>query len=585
MATVTADPNLNARWCRCLAEELARSGTARVLLSPGSRNSPLLAALHAQFGGRCVVHVDERSAGFIALGLAKALAAPVALCVTSGSAVANLLPAIAEAHAAGVPLIVISADRPWDAQACAAPQTMAQPGLFARFVAGEVALGEPTDDEVALRALRARVAWLVQHARLARRPAHLNVPLREPLAPLPDPVWQPRALSSEALHGRVDGKPFVRLADDAVRGGADATAAWRALLGALPAAPRGLIVAGPDCPLPPGAVRELAAATRFPVLADAPGALRDGLDDGLVTTLDALAGGALGATQADLVIQLGPAPLARAAFEWLDRQRCPWLVLTADARDQDFLHRAHAAAVVPPADGLAALAAACGRGDEGWRQRWLAADAAARRALAAGIADEAWGEPLAASLSVNHPGFALLHLASSMAVRHGNLHCQPTRPGRRIHANRGLNGIDGTLGTFLGELAATPDANGLLLCGDLAFLHDLPALAAAGGLRGRGAIVVLNNDGGGIFDFLAVARMPAYRELVRTPHGRDLAGAAALFGLPYRQVAARQALAEALAAAASGPGLTLIECTVAPGAAVGRHRALLAAMATAADRI
>ncbi|MBA3938457.1 MAG: 2-succinyl-5-enolpyruvyl-6-hydroxy-3-cyclohexene-1-carboxylate synthase, partial [Planctomycetes bacterium] len=192
-----------------------------------------------------------------------------------------------------------------------------------------------------------------------------------------------------------------------------------------------------------------------------------------------------------------------------------------------------------------------------------------------------WGEPLAAALAVNHPGFALLHLASSMAVRHGNLHCHPTRPGRRIHANRGLNGIDGTLGTFLGELAAAPDSNGLLLCGDLAFLHDLPALAAAGSLRGRGAIVVLNNDGGGIFDFLAVARMPAYRELVRTPHGRDLTAAAAQFGLAYRQVATRQALAEALTAAATGPGLTLIECTVTPGAAVERHRGLLIAMATA----
>jgi 2-succinyl-5-enolpyruvyl-6-hydroxy-3-cyclohexene-1-carboxylate synthase len=193
---------------------------------------------------------------------------------------------------------------------------------------------------------------------------------------------------------------------------------------------------------------------------------------------------------------------------------------------------------------------------------------------------EPWGETLAAHRAVNHPGFAAVHLASSMAVRYGNLHLLPASERRPVFSNRGVNGIDGTLGTFLGELEALR-VPGLLLIGDLACLHDLPALALAPQPWRRGAIVVLNNDGGGIFDFLAVAKMPQYRELVRTPHGRDFAGVAAQFGLVYTAVADDASLRQALNAAATGEELHLIECRVAGGDAVARHRALIQALAGA----
>jgi 2-succinyl-5-enolpyruvyl-6-hydroxy-3-cyclohexene-1-carboxylate synthase len=191
------------------------------------------------------------------------------------------------------------------------------------------------------------------------------------------------------------------------------------------------------------------------------------------------------------------------------------------------------------------------------------------------MAVEPWGEVLAAHRAATHPGFGFMHLASSMAVRHGNLHAPVAD--RPVFANRGVNGIDGTLGTFLGELEAlrTP---GLLLIGDLACLHDLPALALARQPWRRGAIVVLNNDGGGIFDFLAVARMPHYRELVRTPHGLDFAGTARQFSLVYTCVEDDQALRRALDLAADDHQLHLIECRVGSGDAVARHRALLQAM-------
>jgi 2-succinyl-5-enolpyruvyl-6-hydroxy-3-cyclohexene-1-carboxylate synthase len=164
-----------------------------------------------------------------------------------------------------------------------------------------------------------------------------------------------------------------------------------------------------------------------------------------------------------------------------------------------------------------------------------------------------------------------------MAVRHANLHCLPGVRLRPITANRGLNGIDGTLGTFLGELAAHP-GNGLLLIGDLAALHDLPALAAGRAPGPAGAIVVINNDGGGIFDFLSVAQLPAYPQLVRTPHGMDFSHIAGQFGLVYHVVDSPEELARRLDQAALGAGLMLIECQV-DGDAVARHRSLIARMA------
>ncbi len=574
-----ADPNLTALWCRLIAEELSRCGAARAVLCPGSRNSPLLHALHRELGAGCISHVDERSAGFIALGLAKRSGAPVVVCVTSGGAVANLQPAAAEAFAAHVPLLLISADRPWEAHGASSPQTMPQGGAFGHAVCADLLLGEPLADDRALRAVRARLCWLVQRCRSERRPVHLNVPLRDPLTPLSDPQWHGGGVGALARAGRAGGRPMVAVAERPADGGAFAVSAWRALLGALPARPRGLIVAGPAPALSAGQAAELAQATGFPLLCDAPGSLRGGPGP-LVATADALVSGPMGELAAELIIQLGPLPLARATYEYLDRQDCPWLVLAGEGGNPDFLHRASAALVRPGAADLAALAEASGAAPDDWRRQWAAGEAAARQALAAQLAVEPWGEVLAAHLAVGHPGFDLLHLASSMAVRHGNLHCLPGGRARPITANRGLNGIDGTLGTFLGELAAHP-GNGLLLTGDLALLHDLPALCAARPSGARGAIVVLNNDGGGIFDFLSVVHLPAYRQLVRTPHGMDFAHAAAQFGLAYHAVANRAELGAALDHAAAGGALALIECRVA-GDAVARHRALITRMADAA---
>jgi 2-succinyl-5-enolpyruvyl-6-hydroxy-3-cyclohexene-1-carboxylate synthase len=571
-----SDPNRNARWCRLIAEELVRAGIQHAVLCPGSRNNPLLFALAAQSDLICHSHIDERSAGFLALGMARASGRPAVVCVTSGSALANLLPAVTEAHAAGLPLIVISADRPWEAHACGAPQTMRQHGALAGF-ATEFALGEPTDDANALRSLRARVSRLAQ-TRTA--PMHLNVPLRDPLPPLPDASWQPPALPDDVLHGRHDedgcALPFTALHIPTT-------------ITDLPDLPwlrpglKGVIVAGvAGQPLDHLAVAALAHATGWPVLADAASGARHPDVPTLVTTADALLAGPLAAWKPELVIQLGPAPLARPVYEWLAKQDCPWLICEGHA-DRDWLNHAWLAVQGDATPLLGELADRCGPGDAAWSDAWQQAERRARATLETTLADGPWDELTATNAVVNHPAFSLVHLASSMAIRHANL-VMNSDADRQVFANRGLNGIDGTIGTFLGE-AAVPvglDGHNLLLIGDLAALHDLPALAFARNGGVAGTIVVLNNHGGAIFDYLPVAQVPEYDRWVRAHHESDFAGTALQFGLDYHRVTSLVELRTALDAAANdGYGITLIECVVESGVVVERHRALIRAMGQA----
>jgi 2-succinyl-5-enolpyruvyl-6-hydroxy-3-cyclohexene-1-carboxylate synthase len=602
-----SDANLNALWCRCIVEELVRGGVRHAVLCPGSRNSPLLfacSALAQALAGQAVApadaiseeaggtpeltlvsHVDERGAGFVALGLAKSTLRPTVVCVTSGSALANLLPAVVEAHAAGIPLVVLAADRPWEVQEVGAPQTMRQRGIFAPFLAREVDLGEPQAEELVLRSLRAQVSRAVQ---LGLGPVMINVPLREPLPPLPDPRWVVPELSSTARHGRGQGAAYTcQVRATALHAHlAQTPQTSQEALGFLRPGLRGIITVGAASSGDAALIRDFAVATGYPLIADSPSGLRCG---GLqvITAADALLTGELTRLEPELVIQIGSAPLARPVYEYLYRQNCPWLAIES-AGSRDVQARAWAVITAADAGVYAELARRCGSGDVAWRERWLAAEDLAVARLRAHLQPEPWGEVLAAHVSCTAEGFRFLHLASSMAVRHGNLHCRAEQS-RPVHANRGLNGIDGTIASFLGENLGL-GGGGLLLCGDLAFLHDSSSLALVASaperLRARlhGAIVVINNGGGGIFDFLAVAQVPDWQDLVRTPQRQDISAAAAQFHCPYQRVSDAPGLRSALATAARGPGMTIIECAVEAGC-VDAHRALIAAMAQAAAAV
>jgi 2-succinyl-5-enolpyruvyl-6-hydroxy-3-cyclohexene-1-carboxylate synthase len=563
------DPNLNALWSRCIAEELLRSGCARAVLCPGSRNAPLLLALAASHGDCALSVVDERSAAFLALGMIKASGQPAAVCVTSGSALANCLPAITEAHAAGLPLIILSADRPWELHDTGAPQSMPQAGGLSAWLGAEVRLGEPTLDERALRVLRGRISRAVQ----AGGPVHINVPLREPLAPLAEKGFASAHLPDLALAGRGD-RPYTELVQP-----------WSEhLLGAVGWAEpeilrpglRGLIVAGAhaEAAFDPKPV-ELAVRTGFPLLADAASGLRGAGIPELITLGDALVGGPLADQAPDLVIQIGPAPLARNLYEWLDRSQAPWICLESTA-DQDWLARSAIAIQRPGVQAYRRLADLLGRGNDAWRTAWIGAETAARARLGLAMTAEPWGEVLAAHLALQQPGFAFTALGNSMAARHANLHLPAGLTPHPVVANRGVAGIDGNLATFLG--ASTVLGAGLLLCGDLTALHDLTALAnlpACGG-----CLVVLDNGGGGIFDHLAISQAPGFAQWVRTTHQRDLAPLLAGFGLTVHTCRERAGLQNALRLASAG-GWHAIIAEVRDGDPVTRHRGLIRALATA----
>lgn len=564
MATILAmpDANLNAWWCRQLAAALVAGGCREVFLCPGNRNVPLAFALAAEPGLRVHAHSEERGAAFAALGAALASGCPTVVCTTSGTAVANCLPALCEADQGRIPVVLLAADRPPELHGCEAPQTMPQQGIFTAFLRAEAALSCPEASTAAAAAMQAEVVQAVTTADRASGPVQIDVPLRDPLPPLPDPAFTapaepppPRAVSPGTS---ADGNDEV--------------------LARLGPAPRGLIVVGPRCPLPPEWVEELALATGYPVLADAPGALRHRTWPGLLGLADAHCAGPLGQERADMIIRLGPAPLARPVCEFLQRQDCPVLRIDDHPVHADFCHRRFELLLAPDRVQVQELARRLGPVAPSWRARWLEAERAAQTRRRAWLDAAAWGEATAAALvCAAAPGFDFLHLGNSLAVRHGNLHLAPGEAPVRVAALRGVNGIDGHLAAFFGQLLGSPGARGLCLCGDLSFLHDLPSLELAAQHQDRDAVlVVIDNGGGGIFDLLPVGGLPDYRRLIRTPSRLDIAAAAAAFGLPVLRCPDAAALSAALAVPTRG--IRVLHVVVPPDS-VAQQRTLLRELA------
>jgi len=578
--------SLNTLWGRAIVQELQRGGVRHVVLAPGSRSSPLaLACAEAGSGVRTWMVLDERVAGFFALGLALESGLPVAMGATSGTAGAHLLPAIIEASASGVPLVAITADRPWELHDFGAPQTMPQAGLYGRFVRADVDLSAPEATSAAFRHLRAVVSRAVARAVAAPGgPVHLNAPFREPLAPAPDAVTPP-GLDAEALEGRGEDA-FLRTVQPRRLPPAGELEAVRRRLAA---AERGLVVAGPRGRQDalPTAARTLAASYGYPLVAEAASNVRWSPGVPAVTHVDLLLrspGWALGA-RPDLVVRLGGGLCSRRLSEWLDASGAEVVLLSEGGDPIDPQHRA---SVVLEGDVPAmceALAAATAPRRAPWADGFHRADVTADAALAAALErDGRLSEPAVARMVVSLlPAGARLVVASSMPIRDVDAFAPSTAEPVRVLSNRGLNGIDGTLSTALGVAAASGAAT-VALVGDLAFLHDLGALVQARRTGLPLTVVVVNNDGGGIFSFLPIARATPYFEaLFGTPHGVDLSAAAALAGARFARVTTPSALAGALREPPP-QGMQIIEAVVPDRAAnVEIHHSLGAAVARAVE--
>lgn len=535
---------------RAFADELARCGLRHACTSPGSRSTPLVLALVREPRIECTSHIDERSGGFFALGQAKATRRPSALACTSGTAAANYLPAVVEAYEARVPLLVLTADRPPELRDVGAGQTIDQVKLYGRNAKWFLEVDEAPATPERLRWMRQLAARAWSTALEGRPgPVHLNFVLREPLAPGEE---LPPAEDDElpATHRRApDPVPPVALVHE------------------LEQRPRAVLVAGGGSDGP--AVARFAQRCRLPLLADPLSGARRGEAIGHYDALLRHEPWAA-AHRPDLVIRIGDLPTSKPLRQWLADLPGARQVALAD---HFALH--DPAGVVDellPGDsaGLDDVAAHwCG---EDWITAWRDAEEKALAAIGAALGDEV-SEPLAVSrLWGRLPHEATLFVASSMPIRDLETFAVTEHSPPRVLSNRGANGIDGTVSAALGA-ASVCRAPVVLLIGDVALLHDVGGLLAARRLGLDLLIVLLNNDGGGIFHFLPVAgERDAFEEHVATPHGVDFAHAAALAGFEHERPAGMAAFHEAIGRAIERPGRRIVELRTDRDANVEVHR-------------
>jgi len=559
---------------RAFVDELARCGLREACTSPGSRSTPLVLSLVREGRLRSTSHIDERCGAFFALGLAKASGLPVALACTSGTAAANYAPAVIEAHEARVPLIVLTADRPPELRGVGAGQTIDQIKLYG----GAAKWFREVDDQPAtpdrirwLRGLACRAFWTALEGRPG--PVHLNFSLREPLV-----LGEPLQPEEPGGGGRPDGRPWVTRSTAAK--GSDPCAAK--LARELVRRPRALIVAGRGerDPLLGAALAEFAERAGLPLLAEPTSGARRGA--AAIAHYDALLRDPAwaAARSPQLVLRVGDLPTSKPLRQWLAALGDDTLQIALDPENawQDPAGAAAMFLAVHPRAVIEALPS--GSRDDDWLESWTAPDRAAAAAIAAAL--EELSEPrVAAELGTRLPADATLVVASSMPIRDVETFF-PARPDPpRVLANRGANGIDGTVSTAFG-VAATVAGPTVLLIGDVALAHDLGGLLAVRRLRLPLAIVLLDNDGGGIFDFLPVAGEGGdYERHVATPHGLDFAHAAALYGLEHVPVASPAELAAALDRALAGDGTTLIHVRTDRARNVALHRRIWEAVRSA----
>ena len=563
-----ADPNDTQAWCRAFFAQLVACGVAHVAASPGSRSTPMTVAADRTDGLEVSMHLDERSGGFFALGLARVTGRPVAVLCTSGTAAANYLPAVVEAFHSGVPLLVLTSDRPPELQGRGAPQTIDQQGLYgshARWATTSAVAGTQPAGEAASLAHQA----VVRATRPIPGPVHVNVPLREPLEPAaddPPPVGllplPPDAASSDP--GPLPG-----------------------LLGAE----RGLMVAGALDLDTTGvsALAEMARRTGWPILADPASGLRRGPHTAaapiLATGDHLLRSSWSDRHRPDVVVQLGAMPTSKGYRLWLDRVGAD-RVVAVDHLDRfpDTALRVTDRVAVEPGRLAALLTTHLSSADRSgpWTAAWADADTRAA-AVVADLVDRApFDEPaVAVALDRTLPAGANLVVANSMPLRDLDAFMPVGDRPLRILANRGASGIDGQVSTALG-VAAGSSAPTVLFTGDLALLHDVGGLTATGRLGLDLTVVLVDNDGGGIFRFLPIADESHidHHRLFHTPHGLDLGHAAALAGGNLHRPTDRVALDQVLSATVGSRGLHLVHIVVDASTNVGLHRAA----ATAVDQ-
>lgn len=550
---------LNQRWAATLAGTLVACGVKHVVVAPGSRSTPLALAFADRSDLQCWPILDERSAAFFALGLAKGTQTPAAVLCTSGTAGAHFLPALMEAREGATPLIAITADRPAELHGFGAPQTIAQKNLFGEYVRASVSLPEPM--EAGLDHLAATVAQTISKAVSAPRGGvHLNVPFREPLAHpdgLAGPVISPRVPKFVSAGGVPDLSEVKR---------------------ALTSSTRGVIVVGPrerddgfgD------AIHTLGVALGFPVFAEAASNARFGFGDA-IWSMDPMVRSKPFAQKLDpdVVLRFGGGLTLKAPQQWLDGTHARVFAFLDDGQPFDPNHVVEAfltGDVVGMVKALTVDAKATGT------LRALTKETQRRVEVELSKRGDRMEEALIAR-TVAAAAEANLVLSSSMPIRDVDSFSSAGNTKLRVFSNRGVNGIDGVVSTAAGIARGTGKKT-VLLIGDVAALHDLGGWLVA--KQAPLTVVVVNNDGGGIFSFLPVAeRTPHFERFFGTPHGVDFEHVASLSGATLHRPRSLEELAQIVRA--PNTGLHLVEVRTDRRANVEAHRQLNAALVAAVE--
>ena len=543
-------------------DELAAQGVEYACVSPGSRSAPIAMALQRHPRIKVLVHIDERCGSFFAVGLGKATGKPAVVLSTSGTAAAEFHAAVIEASHSQTPLIVLTADRPPELRDVGANQAIDQQHLYGSATRWFFDPGTPVELPNAARMWRRLAARAVAEAALG--PVHLNLPFREPLVPPPGrmPVAQ-SAPAQSATHGRL----------------LPSQAQVAALASALQRSQRPLVVAG--------AMREgdrLAPALQrlgLPILAEPTSQLRRGDAGAAVESYEALlrAGWSL-QHGPDLVIRLGATPTSRVLNRWLAAAAAPTFLLDPDRawRDEDYV-----ATNVMACDPQPLLEALAPVDRSSWREQWVSAGKRATAAIAAAMVSTPVHEGhVVRALSARLPDNGQVFIGSSMPIRAADSFWPLAKTQQRFFANRGASGIDGLVSTGLGVATGRDPSPTVLLLGDLSLYHDMNGLWALQRHGVRATLVVCDNNGGGVFNFLPQAEhQDVFEEIFATPLGLDLSQVARLYGLVYSPVTERSGLEPAIADAIAAPTPTMVVVRFKRQDSVSGHRLCWEAAASA----
>jgi 2-succinyl-5-enolpyruvyl-6-hydroxy-3-cyclohexene-1-carboxylate synthase len=587
---MSSDPGVaNLELAGALIDELVASGVRHAVICPGSRSTPIAVSLASHPGIRTWVLIDERAAAYFALGMARQLTAPVVILSTSGTAAANFLPAVVEARLSRIPLIVLTADRPPELRDWGAAQTIDQIHLFGSHAKWFVDMPVPDGEAPLARHARATAARAVQAARSdPAGPIHLNVPFREPLLPGdlgPTQQLWPNGVRSHSNTSLPQSGPSHQV---------PVSAAVDELASQIAQEPRGIIVCGPgEVAGLADAAAALSAASGYPILADPLSGVRFGSHErkGVIDAYDPFLRDqeTAEALQPELVIRVGALPTSKPLQQFLLACTDRVHVVIDAGTPRDPSHLATSYILDDPTATLVTLAeriTALGKPENcGWLDVWKAVDRAAATAIDSALAyeEDPFEGRAASEVAALLPEGATLVVGNSMPIRDVDAFVRGDHRQLRLVSNRGANGIDGVVSTALGA-AAVAAGPVVLIVGDLSFLHDLNGMLAAAKFDLDGTVVVLNNDGGGIFSFLPQAEQldaPTFEALFGTPTGLDIAAAARLFGASHARPGNWLAFRREFCRSIAGQGLSVIELITDRNRNVTQHRTVWSGVARA----